>query len=680
MNIKKNIYPKLALTGMVKNKRTYVPYLMTCICMIFVSYLLNFLRENKRISEIRGGSTLQAMLSLGSGIFCIFALIFLFYTNSFLIKRRKREFGLYNILGMGKRNIAGILVCESALMLGISLVGGLGLGILFSKLGELCMIKVLGGEISYAFSVEISTVLETVILFAVIFGLILLNSLRQIRMSDPIELLHGGAKGEKQPKGNWFLAAAGLIMLGIAYDLAVTTENPITALKTFFLAVLLVIVATYLLFIAGSVVLCRILKRNRNYYYQAKHFVSVSSMMYRMKRNGVGLASICILSTMVLVMVSSTICLYSGKEKALKQQYPRDIQVKTYTLDEDRLKGIHDAILMGEKESGIEEKDLLRYRCLIVGGSLEEDRVIMSVGDLLSASDAVDYSKITEIVYVPLEDYNRLTGNEETLNQDEVLLCCTREGTYDYDTISVEGLDTMKIKAQVPEFVVNGDVTQVIMSAIYLVVPDLETFEKADAVQKQIYGNNASKPYEYYGFNTEGGEKQQLAAMQAIWKRVNEETVQIQEEWKYSVSCIANERAYFYGMYGGLFVLGIILGSVFIVAAVLIMYYKQITEGYEDSGRFEVMQKIGMTKKEIKKSINSQMLTVFFAPLLMAGLHLIFAFPFVYRLLMMFGLYEKTFLLEVTGVCYLVFAVFYVVVYGITSRAYYRIVSAGEAR
>ena len=197
MNIKKNIYPKLAVTGMVKNKRTYVPYLMTCICMIFVSYLLNFLRENKRISEIRGGSTLQAMLSLGSGIFCIFALIFLFYTNSFLIKRRKREFGLYNILGMGKRNIAGILVCESALMLEISLVGGLGLGILFSKLGELCMIKVLGGEISYAFSVEISTVLETVILFAVIFGLILLNSLRQVRMSDPIELLHGGAKGEK---------------------------------------------------------------------------------------------------------------------------------------------------------------------------------------------------------------------------------------------------------------------------------------------------------------------------------------------------------------------------------------------------------------------------------------------------------------------------------------------------
>jgi len=211
MNIKKNIYPKLAVTGMVKNKRTYVPYLMTCICMIFVSYLLNFLRENKRISEIRGGSTLQAMLSLGSGIFCIFALIFLFYTNSFLIKRRKREFGLYNILGMGKRNIAGILVCESALMLGISLVGGLGLGILFSKLGELCMIKVLGGEISYAFSVEISTILETVILFAVIFGLILLNSLRQIRMSDPIELLHGGAKGEKQPRETGFLRRQALL-------------------------------------------------------------------------------------------------------------------------------------------------------------------------------------------------------------------------------------------------------------------------------------------------------------------------------------------------------------------------------------------------------------------------------------------------------------------------------------
>lgn len=678
--MKKNIYPKLAITGMIKNSRTYVPYLMTCICMVFVNYLFRFLQMNKRVTRLRGGATLQSMLLFGSEIFCIFALIFLFYTNSFLIRRRKREFGLYNILGMGKWNIVRILIWESIFMLLISLGGGLGLGILFSKLGELCIVKVLGGTISYAFSVEGAAVSSTVTLFVIIFAVILLNSLRQIRMANPIELLHGGVQGEKPPKGNWFVALAGLVMLGIAYYLAVTIQNPVKALETFFLAVLLVIIATYLLFIAGSVVFCRILKKNRHYYYQAKHFVSVSAMMYRMKRNGAGLASICVLSTMVLVMVSATICLYSGKEQALRRQYPRDIQVTVRSLDETYLNEIHGAVSQAEKESGITEKNRSQYHCLTFGGIIDEDQVTLSIDNIVAASGMVDYGKITELVFVPLEDYNALTGKEETLKSGEVLLCCTREGKYNYDTISIEGMEKLQIKAQVPEFVSNGEVSAVIMSAIYIVVPDLGTLEKADAAQKQAYGENASEPYEYYGLDLDGGDDQQLAVTDRILEKLGGVAEQNPESGTYSVSCIANERAYFYGMYGGIFVLGIILGSVFIVAAVLIMYYKQVTEGYEDCGRFEVMQKVGMTKKEIRKSINSQMLTVFFAPLLMAGLHLGFAFPFVYRLLMLFGLYDRLFLLEVTGACYLVFALFYVVVYGITSRAYYRIVSAGENR
>lgn len=677
--MKKNLYSKLAITGMVKNSRTYVPYLMTCICMIFVNYLLNFMRENKRIAEMKGGITLQGMLSLGCGVFSVFAVIFLFYTNSFLIRRRKQEFGLYNVLGMGKWNIARILIWESVLLLLISLLGGLGLGILFSKLAELCMVKVLNGEISYAFSVEGNAVLETVILFVLIFALILLNSLRQIRMSDPIELLHGGAKGEKQPKANWFLALVGLVMLGVAYYMAVTIQNPVKALTTFFIAVLLVIVATYLLFIAGSVVFCRILKKNRWYYYQAKHFVSVSSMMYRMKRNGAGLASICVLSTIVLVMVSSTTCLYTGKEQALREQYPRDIQVTIYSVEPSELDTIHGAIASGEKENGISEKNVCLYRCLIVAGRVENEQVIMSGSDTAASTGTVDYSKLTEVVYIPLEDYNRLTGKQETLKKDEVLLCCTREGTYNYDTISIEGLEPMKVKSQVPEFVVNGGVSSVIMSAFYLVVPDLETLKMADAAQREIYEDRASRPYEYYGFDTNIVDEQQIAAVNSISEKISEITGKNSgSETAYSVSCIAYERAYFYGMYGGFFMLGIILGGTFIVAAVLLIYYKQITEGYEDCGRFEVMQKIGMTKKEIRKSINSQMMTVFFAPLLLAGLHLGFAFPFVYKLLMMFGLYDRFYLLKVTGICYLVFVLFYVVVYAITSRMYYRIVKAGE--
>lgn len=358
------------------------------------------------------------------------------------------------------------------------------------------------------------------------------------------------------------------------------------ALETFFLAVLLVIIATYLLFIAGSAVFCRILKKNRHYYYQAKHFVSVSAMMYRMKRNGAGLASICVLSTVVLVMVSATICLYSGKEQSLRRQYPRDIQVTVRSLDETYLNEIHGAVSQAEKESGITEKNRSQYRCLAFGGMIDEDQVTLSIDNIVAASGMVDYGKITELVFVPLEDYNALTGKEETLKSGEALLCCTREGKYNYDTISIEGMEKLQIKAQVPEFVSNGEVSAVIMSAIYIVVPDIGTLEKADAAQKQACGENASEPYEYYGFDLDGGDGQQQAVTNRILEKLGVVAEQNPERGTYSVSCIANERAYFYGMYGGLFVVGTILGSVFIVAAVLIMYYKQITEGYEDCGWF----------------------------------------------------------------------------------------------
>ena len=325
--MKHNIYPKLAWTGIKKNKRLYLPYILTCIGMVMMFYIVSFLSVNEYLGSCKGGKEIQQMLFLGCGVIGVFATIFLFYTNSFLMRRRKKEFGLYNILGMGKWNIARVLLWEGVMIAVISLAAGLFGGIVFSKVGELCMVNILEAKAVFSMSIEKSSVVATIILFSIIFALILLNGLRQLHGANPIELLHSENTGEKPPRGNWLFAFCGTVLLGGAYYLAVTIENPLEAMIIFFIAVIMVIVATYLLFVSGSITICRGLQKNKKYYYKTNHFVSVSSMVYRMKRNGAGLASICILCTMVLVMVSSTVCLYIGKEESLSSRYPKDIDI-----------------------------------------------------------------------------------------------------------------------------------------------------------------------------------------------------------------------------------------------------------------------------------------------------------------------------------------------------------------
>lgn len=327
--MKKGFYSKLAWSGIRKNKKLYTPYLLTCIGMVMMFYIISFLSTSRVLQSMPGGDTMQSMLELGCGVIGVFSLIFLFYTNSFLLRRRKREFGLYNILGMGKRNLARVLLWETLIVAGLSLSLGLFAGFVLSKFAELGMLNILSADVTFSLTVEPGAIGQTLLLFAVIFALILLNTLRQIHLSNPIALLHSGNTGEKPPKANWILALAGFLLLAAAYYLAVTIEDPVAALIWFFVAVVMVIVATYLLFVAGSVAICRILQKNKKYYYKTNHFVSVSSMVYRMKRNGAGLASICILCTIVLVMLSSTVCLYSGTEDSLRSRYPRNINLNT---------------------------------------------------------------------------------------------------------------------------------------------------------------------------------------------------------------------------------------------------------------------------------------------------------------------------------------------------------------
>lgn len=669
------LYLKLAANGVRSGSRTYLPYMLTCSGMIMMYYITSFLSKSDFVAEMKGGDIMQGMLFLGTVVMAVFSAIFLFYTNSFLIRRRKTEFGLYNILGMGKRNIARILIWETVIIYVVSEIFGTGCGILFSKLAELVLTKMMKGAVSYNFSVEPASVRDTLLWYAAIFVLILINTLRQIHISNPIELLRSERSGEKPPRANWLGAVLGAVMLGIAYYMAISIENPISAIMAFFVAVLLVIGATYLLFIAGSVAICRILQKNKKYYYKTGHFVSVSQMAYRMKRGGAGLASICILSTMALVTLSSTICLYAGAEDMLRNRYPRNIVLDVYTDDEE-----YNELIRGIAENVLDEyneapQNILEYGYLDIAGGFEGERVILDPDSVDRLSNSVN-PDIRQLFIVTVDDYNRLMDKREALERDEVILYVTKSN-WKYDTITLEEYGTFRVKAVAEDFLSNGVDAMHIVPSVFMFVKDKTVVKKLYDLQLGVYGSAHSFMHSYYGFDLDCNDDKQVAIAKELNVRIMEiKSGYAEEDW-YGVGLdsAAYDKWEFYALYGGLFFLGVVFGTVFIFATALIMYYKQISEGYEDKARFDILQKVGMTKTEIRKCVNSQVLTVFFLPLGAAAVHMVFAFPIVSRLLMLFGLTDTAFLAIVTVCCLGAFAALYGAVYVLTSRSYYKIVS-----
>lgn len=678
--MKKGIYSRLALTGIKKNKKLYIPYILTCIGMVMMFYIITFLSSSDMMMNYPGGETMRGILGFGVYVIGFFAVIFLFYTNSFLVRRRKKEFGLYNILGMGKRNIARVMLWETLFIGAFSIAVGMALGVLFSKLAELVMVNIMSMDVTFGVTIDYKAIYYTVVLFAVIFFLILLNSLRQVHLSNPIALLHSENAGEKPPKANWFFAVLGVLILGCAYYLAVTIKDPVTTLAAFFFAVIMVIVATYLIFISGSVAFCKILQKKKNYYYKTNHFVSVSSMSYRMKRNGAGLASICILCTMVLVMISSTVCLYLGKEDSLRERYPRNINVTmTSQIYSDLISQDANSIAKMSIETaenmGYKPVNAIDYTMLSFVSYIRDGEIVFDDGE-----NGFNYvtSDLWQIFIVSLDDYNRLTGSQENLDEDEVMIYTSKDMDYNYDVLKIKGQEPLNIKKVVTDFENNGVDTMQIIPALYIFVPDLEVQVQKISEQSEDTLGNINR---FVGYDIEATDQQQTDVFDEIYDWLRTSQIENADSSMYVyVEGSANEKLEFFGLYGGLFFLGIILGIVFIFAAVLIMYYKQVSEGYEDQSRFEIMQKVGMTKREIKKSINSQMLTVFFMPLIAAGVHLAFAFPMIYKMLILFGLVNKVFLIMVTVGCFLLFALLYMLVYKITSRAYYSIVSGGNEK
>ena len=674
--MKLGFYPRLAWGGIVKNKRLYVPYILSASGVAAVFYIMFYLASGSFLDGMVGGSTAAQTLSLGVYVIVVFALIFLFYCNSFLVRRRYKEFGLYSILGMNKRNITRVLIWETLFCALLSLAGGIVVGALLSKLAEMLMARFLGGTADYALHISLPAIEYMFIFFGIIFALILLNSIIRVMRMTATELVRSENYGEKPVKANPVLGIAGVVLLGAAYYLAVSIDQPVKALMIFFAAVIMVIIGTYLLFIAGSVMLCRALQKNKRYYYKPNHFVSVASMTYRMKRNGAGLASICILATMVLVMISSTSCLYFGMLDLTNARYPRDIDVTvgyTHTSDasvmsEEKIGTLRDKLVSALGDT--ERKNVLDFRQAGVTGAFKDGTV--DISENYTGSDVLHDANVR---LVPLSDYNRAAGTNEILGEGEAIVHTLR-CDYDLKTVSLGDALTFTVKKTVDTMpLVNGSDAADIVPTVTLVVAD---FDKSTETLLAAAGDGVVRMQWHYDFDCSDDIDEQEKVTNKISGAVESEALSSEEPdvWSYLVyDSRAAERAFFAGSFGGLFFLGILLSAVFICAAVLIIYYKQLSEGYEDAHRFEIMQKVGMTKQEIRRSINSQLLTVFFLPLIFAGLHLSFAFPFIRKILYLFAFYNTSFLVWTTVISFCVFALIYAAVYKKTSNTYYKIVT-----
>ena len=681
--MKTALYPRLAWDGLRKNKRLFTPYLLTCICMVMMFYILSFLGSPETCALLpRGSNTTGKILNLGSFVIFVFSAIFLYYTNSFLVRRREREFGLYNVLGMNKRNLARIVTWESLITAVLSLVLGLALGIVLSKLAELGLVNMLGGDINYRIRIDVDSLTRALGLYAIIFAVIWLSTVVRVGRSSAVALLRSESVGEKPPKANWLLGLAGVVILAAAYYLAVSITNPLDAIVWFFVAVILVIIGTYLLLVAGSVLLCRVLQKNKKYYYRPEHFVSVSSMAYRMKRNGAGLASVCIIATMILVMISSSSCLYFGAEDAVMTRFPRETNItlnaeNTAQLEDANLDIYRKGIADYAAEHDIPVKNVQDYRFINLSGILDGDTAQCYYR---RAGVSVSYADIRDFYIISAKDYAAKTGETVSLADDEVLLL-TNKCSYDRGTLtlSMENVShTWRVKSVQSGSIVPPSVGGLV-AQITLIVNDpaaaVEGFRTRDEDDMTLLR------FEWiYGFDTGLDDEASIDFESDLTSAIGQLVPETDNEnFGYSY-LMTNSRGGasedFYGSYGALFFIGIMLTLVFMLAAVLILYYKQISEGYEDQKRFEIMQKVGMTKKEIRRSINSQLLTVFFLPLLLAGVHLAFAFPMIRRLLELFSLYNVGLFVTTTLVSFGAFALLYTIVYRLTAKAYYNIVSA----
>lgn len=654
---------KLAVSNLIKNRKLYYPFALAVLLAVTITYLFYSLTLNPNIGKIRGGETISMTLGLGMVIVTIASAIIVFYANSFVMKNRSKELGIYGMLGLEKRHLISMVFKELLIFGSLTLTAGLGLGALFDKLIFALLLKLMNMKVELVATFQPIVFILVLIVFGAIFlGLIFINAFRIARM-NALQLSREKASGEKKGRFLGLQTILGLISMGAGYFLAVTVENPLNAVLIFFVAVLLVIFGTYLLFNAGITVFLQILKKNKRYYYQPNNMISVSNLIFRMKKNAVGLATIAILSTMVLVTMSAATSIFKGSETFKKVMNPHDFGITGQNVEKEDINKLLDQYA-SDKGLTVTKKEVLTYSSFGVANQEGTKLTIFEKGQNRVQPKTV-------FMVFDQKDYENMTGQKLALSGKEVGLFTKNKELQGQKELTLND-QTYTIKEEIKkDFILEHVPNQynILTSDYnYLVVPDLKVF-------LDQYPNSSIFNQYYGGMNVTASEEEQLKLADDYAKFLNNFNRELNKEGSYVYgSNLADSSAQMSALFGGVFFIGIFLSIIFMVGTVLVIYYKQISEGYEDRERFIILQKVGLDQKQIKQTINKQVLTVFFLPLLFAFLHLAFAYHMLSLILKVIGVLDATMMLAVTLSICAIFLIVYVLIFKITSRSYRKIV------
>ena len=668
----KGIFSRLAKQNIRNNKSTYIPYIITCIFCIAMIYMMEFLRDCPTLDQaVRQADEVRMIVFTGEIVVEIFCIIFLIYSNSFLMKRRQKEIGLYNILGLERNHIGIVMFLETIITSIGSLAGGIAAGIIGSKLALLLLLKLLHIPSVLGFYISVKGIFTCLFMFGIIFLMILFLNLAKIHLSRPVELLRGNNTGEKEPVAKWLMALIGFICLGAGYYLAVTTESPIKAITIFLLAVILVMAGTYLLFTAGSIVILKFLRRRKSFYYRTGNFISISGMLYRMKQNAIGLASICILSTGVLLMIAMTVSIYFGMNDIMLNRYPYDVDMSVTSISEEECQTAIEAFEKAIADNKVPVEKSVEEIYLDIVCSKNGDQILIKPANTIRNSDSVLVLSLLDQA-----EYERLTGISANLNDGEIF--AWYPSAVQKDSVTVDETE-FTVKKWLDKNPLTCGEDAVSDNAV-LVVTD-EDFKKFDDMRTEMYKGVSSAPAGedltlHLGLDITGSETDKIdfgTPVMEVVKDLKKNGGLSENSWITS-GIRQQEYESYYADNGSLLFIGIFLGSLFLMGTAMIIYYKQISEGYEDQKRFEIMQKVGLSRREVRSSVRRQILMVFFLPLLMAMLHITMAFPMIRRMLLLFGMTNTKLFIGCTAGTVLIFAVVYGLIYLMTARSYYHIV------
>ena len=621
----KGIFSRLAKQNIRNNKSTYIPYIITCIFCIAMIYMMEFLRDCPTLDQaVRQADEVRMIVFTGEIVVEIFCIIFLIYSNSFLMKRRQKEIGLYNILGLERNHIGIVMFLETIITSIGSLAGGIAAGIIGSKLALLLLLKLLHIPSVLGFYISVKGIFTCLFMFGIIFLMILFLNLAKIHLSRPVELLRGNNTGEKEPVAKWLMALIGFICLGAGYYLAVTTESPIKAITIFLLAVILVMAGTYLLFTAGSIVILKFLRRRKSFYYRTGNFISISGMLYRMKQNAIGLASICILSTGVLLMIAMTVSIYFGMNDIMLNRYPYDVDMSVTSISEEECQTAIEAFEKAIADNKVPVEKSVEEIYLDIVCSKNGDQILIKPANTIRNSDSVLVLSLLDQA-----EYERLTGISANLNDGEIF--AWYPSAVQKDSVTVDETE-FTVKKWLDKNPLTCGEDAVSDNAV-LVVTD-EDFKKFDEMRTEMYKGVSSAPAGedltlHLGLDITGSETDKIdfgTPVMEVVKDLKKNGGLSENSWITS-GIRQQEYESYYVDNGSLLFIGIFLGSLFLMGTAMIIYYKQISEGYEDQKRFEIMQKVGLSRREVRSSVRRQILMVFFLPLLMAMLHITMAFP-----------------------------------------------------